>query len=146
MKGSLHKTEKGWVVKYTTWLEDKTIAFNNEVPLHPYDYNITWTEADEGKEIEFSLGMDCVVGCSGTCGTCHHAEKYARLDKTIEKVVTESRFATDNKEALEKIERLQNEFVAYKTFDKFFKDDLFPNHTDRDIWVSGFMYGLSYRK
>ncbi len=112
----------------------------------PYEMTSKAIKGYDESKIAKSETNDCVVGCSGTCGTCHHAEKYARLDKTIEKVVTESRFATDNKEALEKIERLQNEFVAYKTFDKFFKDDLFPNHTDRDIWVSGFMYGLSYRK
>jgi hypothetical protein len=146
MKGFLHYTDKGWMVKHTVWTEDKSIAFNGELPLHPCDCKPDWIKEKDGKEIEFTMQIDCVVGCSGTCGTCHHAEKYARLDKIIEKIATDSKLCDQHKKALEKLEELQNEFVAYKIFDELFKEDSFPNHTNRDIWVRGFMVGLNYIK
>jgi hypothetical protein len=50
MKGFLHYTDKGWMVKHTVWTEDKSIAFNSELPLHPHDCKPDWIKEKDGKE------------------------------------------------------------------------------------------------
>ena len=37
------------------------------------------------------------------------------------------------------------EQIAINEFDKVGDDGLFPNHTDKDIWVSGFKAGFEYK-
>lgn len=38
-----------------------------------------------------------------------------------------------------------SEIIAHKCFDYMVADEgLFPNHTDKDIWVSGFKSGLEW--
>ena len=36
------------------------------------------------------------------------------------------------------------EKIAFKEFEKVGDDGLFPNHTDKDIWIAGFKAGYSY--
>lgn len=38
------------------------------------------------------------------------------------------------------------EFVARKQFKKVGDDGLFPNHSDEDIWVKGFLEGVKHMK
>ena len=40
---------------------------------------------------------------------------------------------------INKIEKL-----AFEEFEKVGDDGLFPNHTDKDIWIAGFKAGYSY--
>ena len=37
------------------------------------------------------------------------------------------------------------EELALKEFENVGDDGLFPNHTDKDIWVAGFMAGIKYK-
>jgi hypothetical protein len=57
MKGTLHKTEQGWIVEY---------AKHSELPLHPDDeslwmfaeLNEEWKDKLDGKEVEFEIVSD----------------------------------------------------------------------------------------
>jgi hypothetical protein len=57
MKGTLHKTEQGWIVEY---------AKHSELPLHPDDeslwmfaeLNEEWKDKLDGKEVEFDIVSD----------------------------------------------------------------------------------------
>ena len=40
---------------------------------------------------------------------------------------------------INKIEKL-----AFEEYEKVGDDGLFPNHTDKDIWIAGFKAGYSY--
>lgn len=54
MKGTLHKTKQGWVVRYNqrTWQDPS--AEDGELPLHPYqDPNYEFGRDMDGEEVEF---------------------------------------------------------------------------------------------
>lgn len=37
------------------------------------------------------------------------------------------------------------EFIAEEEFEKVGDDKLFPNHSDKDIWIAGFIAGATYK-
>jgi len=59
MKGTLHKTENGWVVKYYIMRESSHAIHPNEYTLpilgHRYVNDPGLSDSDEGKEVEFEL-------------------------------------------------------------------------------------------
>jgi hypothetical protein len=59
MKGTLHKTENGWVVKYYIMRESSHAIHPNEYTLpildHGYVNGPGLSDSDEGKEVEFEI-------------------------------------------------------------------------------------------
>ena len=47
---------------------------------------------------------------------------------------------------IEQIQEEMVEVVARREFEKVGDEGLFPNHTDMDIWVSGFVAAVNYIK
>ena len=39
-----------------------------------------------------------------------------------------------------------SEEIAFEEFEKVGDEKLFPNHTDKDIWISGFKSGFEYNQ
>ena len=50
-----------------------------------------------------------------------------------------------NGEVSLKEENIDFESVANEEFKNVGDDGLFPNHTDKDIWISGFVSGLKWK-
>jgi hypothetical protein len=85
MRGVLHKTEQGWVVKYDqrTWQDPS--AEDGELPLHPEYVKCYFLDEDaEGGEVEFEIVEGCCtpegqikryVDCKG----CDKKQNYAKL-------------------------------------------------------------------
>jgi hypothetical protein len=61
MKGTLHKTEQGWTVRYLDYKKAHDIMYCGEsLPLHPDDLDseiVRWAENGslENKEVEFEI-------------------------------------------------------------------------------------------
>jgi hypothetical protein len=56
---------------------------------------------------------------------------------------------TDKEEAYQEWCRIQRKFletVASSQFKYVGDEGLFPNHTDEDIWINGFMAGYKYKQ
>jgi hypothetical protein len=52
MKGTLHKTEKGWVVRYPAYVP----PHEYELPLHPYqDQNYEFGRDMDGEKVDFDV-------------------------------------------------------------------------------------------
>ena len=77
MKGTLHKTEQGWTVRYLDYKKAHDIMYCGEsLPLHPDDeslwmfaeLNEEWKDKLDGKEVEFEI-VSRVLGASGISQT-----------------------------------------------------------------------------
>jgi hypothetical protein len=87
MKGFLHKTEQGWVVKYDqrTWQDPS--AEDGELPLHPTDLGIPSHIGHilgEVQEVEFEIVEGCCTPESQIkryvdCKGCDKKQNYAKL-------------------------------------------------------------------
>ena len=53
-------------------------------------------------------------------------------------------FQDDHIKTSEKVVNLEFEEIVNLEFEKVGDDKLFPNHTDKDIWVAGFKAGYEY--
>jgi hypothetical protein len=87
MKGTLHKTESGWVVKYYIMRESSHAIHPNEhsLPLHSDAYSVNGPMKDvvtswEGKEVEFEI-VDEIIDLGRHGSTV--VEKAKLLDKWV---------------------------------------------------------------
>jgi hypothetical protein len=126
MKGILHKTDEGWIVRWTK--EDHRDPLP-ELSLHPNDAAglfIQDTDSkNEGKEVEFDW---CVIVDHDT----GKGKQYAKL--------IQNDFQT-KPGFVEKRMALMLEHLANEEFKNVGDEGLFPNHTDKDIWIAGFKAG-----
>jgi hypothetical protein len=139
MKGTLSKTESGWVVQY--WDIDpyhkgptgQTLSRVNELPLHPD--NIPTQAEDhfwiDGKEVDFEVILGIPHDLEPTNGStlAFEAVEYAKL-------IFQTKPGFVEKRTNQMLEHLANE-----EFKNIGDEGLFPNHTDKDIWTAGFKAG-----
>lgn len=128
MKGTLHKTDEGWIVIYDQILGGGIIKRNqNSLPLHPD--NIPTQAEDhfwiDGKEVDFDW---CVIVDHDT----GKGKQYAKLIPI--EFQTKPGF-------VEKRMNQMLEHLASEEFKNVGDEGLFPNHTDKDIWIAGFKAG-----
>lgn len=133
MKGTLHKTNRGWVVKQVI-KEGPQARLVNQYPLVDNGYiidkhrQITSFNC-EGLEVDFEI----VANEGEPLGKGEQPYKqYAKLIPID--FQTKPGF-------VEKRMRLMLEHLANEEFKKVGDEGLFPNHTDKDIWIAGFKAG-----
>jgi hypothetical protein len=136
MKGTLHKTNRGWVVKQVI-KEGPQARLVNQYPLVDNGYiidkhrQITSFNC-EGLEVDFEI----VVNEGEPLGKGEQPYKqYAKLTP----------FISDNFQTkpgfVEKRMNQMLEHLANEEFKNVGDEGLFPNHTDKDIWIAGFKAG-----
>lgn len=162
MKGTLHKTESGWVVKYYIMRESSHAIHPNEYTLPLIDNGhidgLKLYDSNEGLEVEFEI----VSNEGEPLGRGEQPYKqYAKFARII--TPEEVRFnlskaelkdwdvtlndGLDNEPYITKpgfVEKRINqmlEHLASEEFKNVGDEGLFPNHTDKDIWISGFKAG-----
>lgn len=132
MKGTLTKKEQGWYVTYGS-------AAGREVwpvslPLHPdfVEMMDTCFTSKFTQEVEFEIVDMWENGEVGVNGL-----RYAKL-------IHSNNFDTKPGFAEKRIEQML-EIIANEEFKNVGDEGLFPNHTDKDIWIAGFKAGFKYR-
>lgn len=125
MKGILTKTATGWNLVYGSHV-------GREVwPIHaPVEksYPVHLLEGWEGLELDFDLVLENLDG----------------LDRYAAKITTAIDFPTKPGFVEKRTEQML-EIVANEEFAKVGDEGLFPNHTDRDIWIAGFKAGWHFK-
>ena len=121
MKGILSKTYTGWKVVY---VYPEGTRF---LPLHPDDIP---TQAEDhfwidGKEVDFEI-VDEIIDLGRHGSTV--------VEKA--KLIFQTKPGFVEKRMSQMLEHLANE-----EFKNVGDEGLFPNHTDKDIWIAGFKAG-----
>jgi hypothetical protein len=126
MKGILHKESYGWVVRYKPeykyprpWLEMK---------IYPNDL-LYLLDSDDNTEVEFNIVDEFT-----------HPELFTNVGwgdgRACAKLSTGAITQTLTDAGIE--------FIAHEEFKNVGDEGLFPNHTDKDIWVNGFLEGVKW--
>ena len=166
MKGTLHKTKDGWIVDFPN-------TFNNgRLTIHPYDQDLSYVIEDsdwEGEEIEFNIvneqgkpyarlvpyiSDDSQIGSEVEVQYTKPGFIEKRLKQMFEQASYDELqgvidlYGVDGtlKMFKEAKPELLIDRIANEEFKKVGDDRLFPNHTDKDIWVNGFKAGFWYHK
>ena len=133
MKGTLHKTNRGWVVKQVI-KEGPQARLVNQYPLVDNGYiidkhrQITSFNC-EGLEVDFEI----VANEGEPLGKGEQPYKqYAKLIP----INFQTKPGFVEKRMSQMLEHLANE-----EFKNVGDEGLFPNHTDKDIWIAGFKAG-----
>lgn len=133
MKGTLHKTNRGWVVKQVI-AEGTHAKLVNQYPLVDNGYiidkhrQITSFNC-EGLEVDFEI----VANEGEPLGKGEQPYKqYAKLIP----INFQTKPGFVEKRMNQMLEHLANE-----EFKNVGDEGLFPNHTDKDIWIAGFKAG-----
>lgn len=133
MKGTLHKTNRGWVVKQVI-KEGPQARLVNQYPLVDNGYiidkhrQITSFNC-EGLEVDFEI----VANEGEPLGKGEQPYKqYAKLIP----IEFQTKPGFVEKRTNQMLEHLANE-----EFKNVGDEGLFPNHTDKDIWIAGFKAG-----
>ena len=170
MKGTLHKTNRGWIVKQVI-KEGPQARLVNQYPLvdngHIIDKHRQITSFNcEGLEVDFEILTD--YDNNGP----EHFPKFAKLitpeedelkdwDVTLMDGLENEPYVSDNVQIgsegeyehanpdihytkpgfVEKRINQMLEYLSNESFKNVGDEGLFPNHTDKDIWISGFKAG-----
>jgi len=121
MKGTLHKIDSVWSVKFFDHEEARDVMYCGEtVPLHPDD-QIYCLPSDEGKEVNFKKVL---ADCNSTDKVNWVAELNAPADYS---------------------ETTKIESIARTEYRKIHGGDsygAFPDASDEDVWIDGFVQGF----
>ena len=118
MKGTITKLDNQWMVRYDTFQNDHSypLPAYNFLPLHPEYQTILPLNLDlEGGEVEFKAVEE------------PQYKIYAKLIQPKEKISDEE---------------IDNNIV--KEYENVGDEKLFPNFTDKDIWMDGFYDGAKW--
>lgn len=127
MKGTLSKTESGWEVWYAKPRTDNQNGYlAGRLPLINKGY-VSGLRLYEGLEVEFDIIHAIIPVEDGT--TMHKCAKLIPIE-----FQTKPGFVEKRTEQM--LEHLANE-----EFKNVGDEGLFPNHTDKDIWIAGFKAG-----
>jgi hypothetical protein len=139
MKGTLTKKEQGWYVTYGSAAGREIWPVS--IPLHPKQdelyvvmiLNVPVCEF-EGKEVEFDIVSEY------TDKHTNQVQKYAKLiaPQSLDDFQTKPGFVEKRMEQM-------LEITAREEFKNVGDEGLFPNHTDKDIWIAGFKAGFKYK-
>ena len=155
MKGILSKTESGWhVINMQATLNGPLLQ---SLPLHPD--NIPTQAEDhfwiDGKEVDFEVVLEIPHDLEPTNGSTlgFEAVEYAKiLTKCYCGHTTycdcgplEEDFQT-KPGFVEKRMNQMLEHLANEAFKNVGDEGLFPNHTDKDIWIAGFKAGYLHKR
>ena len=126
MKGTLHKTNRGWVVKQVV-KEGPQARLINQYPLIDNGHidGLKLYDSNEGLEVDFEI-VDEIIDLGRHGST---VVEYAKL-------IFQTKPGFVEKRMNQMLEHLANE--AFKNVGD---EGLFPNHTDKDIWTAGFKAG-----
>jgi len=154
MKGTLHKTKDNWMVKYTTYKtlpgvrgimgSHSKIPNHNHLPLHPDDCKRFNTNGDsQSCVVEFDIVEIITPVEDGTtmykCAKiltkcyCGHTT-YCDCGPLEEDLLKDWDVTLNDGEPL-------LDHIANEAFKSVGDEGLFPNHTDKDIWINGFKAG-----
>ena len=129
MKGTLHRTKDGWEVWYAKPRTDNQNGYlAGRLPLINKGYvsGLGLYDSNEGLEVDFEI-----VANEGE----QPYKQYAKLTP----------FISDNFQTkpgfVEKRMSQMLEHLANEEFKNVGDEGLFPNHTDKDIWIAGFKAG-----
>ena len=148
MKGKLLKKDNKWVII----VEGAPTYF--EVDLHPDDFENIQNFNDSvwdlnGKEVFFEIVTKYIEPDDSI--HCNRG-----VDKEFAKLIDEGRRKEALSEIIKQAQELgiyedgfytkisQVEQLALEEFKKVSDEGLFPNHTDKDIWISGFKSGVEF--
>jgi len=167
MKGTLHKTNRGWVVKQVV-KEGPDAKLINQYPLIDNGHidGLKLYDSNEGLEVEFEILTD--YDNNGP----DHFPKYAKIitpeedelkdwDVTLMDGLEDEPYISDDFQIgsegayehanpdiyqtkpgfVEKRMNQMLEHLASEEFKNIGDEGLFPNHTDKDIWTAGFKAG-----
>ena len=136
MKGTLHKTNRGWVVKQVI-KEGPQARLVNQYPLVDNGYiidkyrQITSFNC-EGLEVDFEI-------------VANEGEPLGKGEQPYKQYAKLTPFISDNFQTkpgfVEKRINQMLEHLASEEFKNVGDEGLFPNHTDKDIWIAGFKAG-----
>lgn len=137
MKGTLHKTNRGWVVKQVIKDHKLEARLVNQYPLVDNGYiidkhrQITSFNC-EGLEVDFEI-------------VANEGEPLGKGEQPYKQYVKLTPFISDNFQTkhgfVEKRMNQMLEHLASEEFKNVGDEGLFPNHTDKDIWIAGFKAG-----
>jgi hypothetical protein len=161
MKGTLHKTESGWVVKYYIMRESSHAIHPNEYTLpildHGYVNGPGLSDSNEGQEVEFEIIDNreiCNCACHKNADITHfvaccndgyktdnfgHVNYYAKLvNKATRPLTKEDAWP----EYPSKLHQLQIQ-VAEACFKKYpNNEELYPTDELKDAYKAGVIDGL----
>ena len=129
MKGTLSKTSRGWVVNQVI-AEGTHARLVNIYPLHPDDCKRFNTDGDS---------QSCVVDFEIVANEGEPLGKGEQPYKQYAKLIPIN-FQT-KPGFVEKRMNQMLEHLASEEFKNVGDEGLFPNHTDKDIWIAGFKAG-----
>lgn len=137
MKGTLHKTNRGWVVKQVIKDHKLEARLVNQYPLVDNGYiidkhrQITSFNC-EGLEVDFEI-------------VANEGEPLGKGEQPYKQYAKLTPFISDNFQTkpgfVEKRMNQMLEHLASEEFKNVGDEGLFPNHTDKDIWIAGFKAG-----
>lgn len=146
MKGTLHKRNDKWVVIYGS-------AAGREIwpitlPLHPDDVNgiiaaDIFNPPIDGQPIDFEI-----VLFEREDGLISHVAKMSLYISDNFQIGPDGAYEHDFQTKPGFVERRMEQMLditAREEFKNVGDEGLFPNHTDKDIWMSGFKAGYMYR-
>ena len=132
MKGTLSKTSRGWVVNQVI-AEGTHARLVNIYPLHPDDCKRFNTDGDS---------QSCVVDFEIVA---NEGEPLGKGEQPYKQYAKLTPFISDNFQTkpgfVEKRINQMLEHLASEEFKNVGDEGLFPNHTDKDIWIAGFKAG-----
>ncbi len=133
MNGILNKIKDKWVVTYGSPAGTEIWPVN--VSVHPDDVKVLEsTVLGEFGQVEFEIvpeASDSVIS----------GRYFAKLINTP--LTLNEDFETKPGFIEERTEQML-EIVANEEFKNVGDDGLFPNHTDKDIWIAGFKAGFKF--
>jgi len=120
MKGTLHKTEQGWVVRFSNPKE--YLEPLHYLPLHPEDESLSYAVRDsawEGKKVEFEIVniWETNTNTDRKLPTLDDFKRYAKLIPSGELEFTKTGKKESQKELIKEIMELNDR-------DGFYKDDV----------------------
>jgi hypothetical protein len=143
-KGILTKIKSGYVITYGAAAGREIWPVS--IMLHPdCETNIEYLYENIGKEVEFKIvyDVDKVSDDEGKKYALILEPPYISDDFQIGPDGGYEDFQTKPGFVEKRMEQML-EIIAREEFTKVGDDGLFPNHTDKDIWISGFKAGYLY--
>lgn len=137
MRGRIEKTSEGMFVKFQEGDSEQVL------PLHIWDGKDAMLIVGTGIELNFEVFKMKIF--KNDC-RCNSMEEFLKCDHYVGPPINDCTFGDMATTSFAKIIRDSAFFEAIATveFGNVGDDGLFPNHTDRDIWVSGFRSGCEY--
>lgn len=137
MKGTLVKKKSGWSVMYGSHVGREVWPVYSPI-VKSYPTQIL--EGKEGTEVEFEIvteDRDGVIQYSAKITTPFVSDDFQIGPDGAYESYTKPGFMDRRMEQM-------LEITANEEFKKVDDEGLFPNHTDKDIWINGFKAGFTY--